>query len=97
MSLIEALTQAGGLDATKGKDSGVLIFRPHLGMNSKISAQVFTIDLSHTEGVLLASQFKLQPRDVVYVKSTAFSQYNAVIADLLPTITAIFELYQLTK
>lgn len=92
MSLIQALTTAGGLDALRAKDSGVLVFRPHRTPDSKFSANVFTLDLSRPEGMLLASQFKLEPRDVVYVKATAFAQYNSVVNELLPTVQSIFYL-----
>lgn len=97
MSLIEALTQSGGLDVLRAKDSGILVFRPHRSAESNAVANVFALDLSRPEGVLLASQFWLKPRDVVYVKAGAFAQYNSVINELLPTVTTIFELNQLTK
>lgn len=91
MSLIQALTLAGGLDVLRGKDSGILVFRPHGNEPSKITSNVYTLDLSNPQGVLLASQFRLEPHDVVYVKATDFSQYNSVIAQLLPTITGIYQ------
>jgi len=97
LSLIQALTEAEGLDSLRGKDTGVLVFRPYATGDSKVVAKVFTLALNRPEGVLLGSQFQLRPRDVLYVKATAFSQYNAVINDLLPTVTTIFELNQLTK
>lgn len=90
-SLIQVLTEVGGLDATRGKDSGILIFRPRMTAESKVEAKIFTLDLSRPEGVLLASQFLVEPRDVVYVKATAFAQYNSVIAELLPTITGAYQ------
>lgn len=91
MTLIQALTNAGGLDSLRGSDSGVIVFRPHRGEDDKIAEDVYTLDLSHPTGVLLASQFQLRPHDVVYVQATAFSQYNAVIAQLLPTITGAYQ------
>jgi len=90
-SLIQALTQAGGLDALSGKQSGVFVFRTRR-VDSKLTSEVFTLDLSHPAGILLASQFRLQPRDVVYVQATRFSQYNSIINELLPTVTTIYEL-----
>jgi len=92
MTLIEALTSAGGLNSLTASGSGVLVFRlpPHAARDAE--ASVYTINLSTPQGVLLASQFPLQPRDVVYVQATEFAQYNSVINQLLPTITAVFEL-----
>lgn len=93
MTLMQALTDSGGLDNTRATGSGVLIFRlPTEEQHGE--AQVYTIDMSTPQGVLLASQFPLRPRDVVYVAATEFAQYNTVIGELLPTITSVFELHQ---
>jgi polysaccharide export outer membrane protein len=94
MTLMQALTDAGGLDDTRASGSGVLVFRLPTGATQGAEAKVYTIDMSTPQGVLLASQFPLRPRDVVYVAATEFSQYNSVINQLLPTITSIFELHQ---
>ena len=94
MTLLQALTDAGGLDSTRATGSGVLVFRLPREAKPGAEARVYTIDMSTPQGVLLASQFPLHPRDVVYVAATEFSQYNSVINELLPTITSIFELHQ---
>jgi len=90
-SVLQVLAEAGGLDSLKGKDSGILVFRPQLMVDSKVGAKIFTLDLSRPEGMLLAGEFRLQPRDVLYVKATKFSQYNSVINQLLPTITGAYQ------
>lgn len=95
MTLTQALTDAGGLDNTRASGSGVLVFRLPAKTTPHAEADVYTIDMSTPQGVLLASEFPLQSRDVVYVAATEFAQYNAVINELLPTITSIFELHQL--
>ncbi len=98
MTLIQALTVAGGLDNTRGKDSGVIIFRPHrMNTEADTTAEVFTLALGRPEGILLASEFKLLPHDVVFVQATAFAQYNSVVNELLPTVTSLFYLQQLQK
>ena len=94
MTLIQALTDAGGLDATRASGSGVLVFRQPASAKAGTVADVYEINMSTPQGVLLAGQFPLRPRDVVYVQATEFAQYNAVINQLLPTITAVFELKQ---
>jgi len=97
MTLIQALTTAGGVNFSSGKQTGVLIFRMRQYGTEKPEAQVFTIDLANPQGILMASEFDLHARDVVYVPTTAFSQYNSIISQLLPTVTTIFEVNQLTK
>lgn len=95
MTLTEALTASGGLDQLSANDSGVLVFRRGEGGAGAVPT-VFRLDLSDPEGLLLAGEFELQPRDVVYVKATAFAQYNTIINQLLPTISAIFQIDRLT-
>lgn len=89
LSLVQALAAAGGLDQLRAKDSGVLVFRQAQGNTRPV---IFTLDMGDPQGMLLAGQFNLLPRDVVYVKATAFSQYNSVITQLLPTVQTIFEI-----
>lgn len=96
VSLIQALSVAGGIDPARGRQTGVIVFRiPQSQSGSQEPASVYTLDLSRPEGVLLASQFSLQPRDVIFVATTAFSQYNSIITQLLPTVSTIYELNQL--
>lgn len=89
MPLVEALTVSGGLAKLRANDSGVLIFRIN-GVNSDIAASVYALDMATPEGMLLASQFPLNARDIVYVKATAFAQYNSVVEQILPTVQTVF-------
>lgn len=95
MTLIEALTKTGGLDKTTASDSGVLVFRRPTQPGQV--AQIFALDLSSPTGLLLAGEFDLTSRDVVYVKATKFAQYNLIINQLLPTITAVYQIDALTN
>ena len=95
LTLTEALTKSGGLDRLSANDSGVLVFRRPTRANE--SASIYALDLSRPEGLLLAGEFTLEARDVVYVKATAFTQYNLVIGQLLPTITAVYQVDALTQ
>lgn len=95
LTLTESLTKSGGLDRLTANDSGVLIFRRPQTPDEL--STVYALDLSRPEGLLLAGEFNLRPRDVVYVKASAFAQYNLVINQLLPTITAVYQIDALTR
>ncbi len=90
MTLTEALTRSGGLDRLTSDDSGVLVFRRP--SSAGVPPRVFKLDMSTPAGLLLAGEFELRPRDVVYVKKTGFAKYNSLIAQIAPTITAIYQL-----
>ncbi len=92
-TLTEALARAGGLDKLRADDSGVLVFRRPFAEG--MLPTVYSLDLDNPLGLILAGEFSLNPRDVVYVKATGFAKYNSVINQLLPTISAVFQLDRL--
>ena len=59
-------------------------------------ASLYRLDMSSAVGMLVAGEFELQRRDVVYVGASAFSKYNSIINQLLPTISAVFQVDRLT-
>ncbi|TAM30281.1 MAG: sugar transporter [Nevskiaceae bacterium] len=89
LTLTEALTKSGGLDKLSSNDAGILVFRKPTQENQRPT--IFALNMSRAEGLLLAGEFALEPRDVVYVKATKFAQYNQIINQLLPTISTIFQ------
>lgn len=99
MSLTEAISAAGGLSRTTANRSAVYVFRDN-GAPAEGQAwkpDVYALDLSSAQSLLLADQFELRPRDVVYVAATSFAKYNSVINQLLPTISSVFQINALVE
>jgi polysaccharide biosynthesis/export protein len=94
-TLTEALTASGGLDKLRADDSGVLVFRRPFAEG--VLPTIYSLELDNPLGLLLAGEFVLHPRDVVYVKATDFAKYNSLINELLPTISAVFQLDRLVN
>jgi polysaccharide export outer membrane protein len=97
MTLTEALSVAGGLDVKSANDASLFVFRSQGDTTSNLEPYrwtpvVYAMDLESAQSMLLAEQFELQPRDIVYVSPTSFAKYNRVINELLPTIQGIFQL-----
>ena len=65
---------------------GIFVFRNAAG-SSKIN--VFQLDATTPLAFVLATQFTLHPQDVIFVVTDPATQWNAVIAALLPSISAI--------
>jgi polysaccharide biosynthesis/export protein len=93
-TLTEAVAIAGGLDKLRANDSGVLVFRRPFAQGRLPT--IYTLALDNPLGLMLAGELVLHPRDVVYVKATGFAKYNSVINQLLPTISAVFQIDRLT-
>lgn len=95
VSLTQVLAKSGGLDQLRADDSGLLIFRRAQKDNDYPT--VYVLDISQPLGLLLAGEFVMESKDVVYVKATGFAKYNSIIAQLLPTISAIFQIDSLVR
>lgn len=84
VSITEALATAEGLDIPRAKQD-VYVIR----VDEKKFPQAFYVNLSKPAGLLLASNFKLRPNDVVYVGTRDVSVWNDVVSQLLPTAMTI--------
>lgn len=91
MSLAEALAEAGGMFETSANASGVFVIR-QTKAGSKQVADVFQLDAKNATAYVLAEQFSLQPRDVVFVTAAPVARWNRVINQILPSITGLYSL-----
>lgn len=84
LSLSDALSQAGSLNATTADAAQVYVIRKH----GDDAAKVFHLDVRSPVAMVLANQFELQPKDVVYVDSNGLVRFSRVLNLLLPAINA---------
>lgn len=86
MNLAEAIGAAGGIDPTTSNPGQIFVFR-NVGGKPKI----FWLDAESPVSMVLATEFRLQPQDVVYVANVPMARYNRVIGQVLPTIQALWQ------
>jgi polysaccharide export outer membrane protein len=83
MSLADALGDSEGLTPDTSDASGIYVIR-----GSYKVPRVFRLDARSPEAMLLATEFPLRPLDVVFVSSLPLSQWNRIMIQILPTISA---------
>jgi len=81
VSLADALQMAHGVNQETSDRRRILVIRGQQDV-----PEVFHLDTSKPEALLLATRFTLDPQDVVFVAPAGLTQWNRVIRSLLPTV-----------
>ena len=94
LSIADALAQAGGILDTDANPRQIYVMR---GMKDKpTQPEVYRLDMTQPDSIMLSTQFQLRPLDVVYVGTAASATFNRVLQQVLPTIETMFYVKQLT-
>ncbi|NYT76916.1 polysaccharide biosynthesis/export family protein [Alcaligenaceae bacterium] len=93
LSLTEALGEAGGVDQLTGNPRQIYVVRKGADDN----AQIFHLDAASPAAFVLANEFELHARDVVFVDAAAIVRWNRVISNLLPSYGSIVTTRNLTR
>jgi polysaccharide export outer membrane protein len=86
MNLAEAIGNSEGFDASSSDPSQLFVIR-----SEKNKPAVYHLDAKSPDALLLATQFSLQPQDVVYVSSTGLARWDRVMRQILPTIQGLWQ------
>nr|WP_314266245.1 polysaccharide export protein [uncultured Moellerella sp.] len=107
MSITEALSKANGINQETANATGVFVIRPLKAQSSgdkeldallpKKMAAVYQLDLSDATSLVMGTEFKLKPYDLVYVTAAPVVRWNRLITQLLPTIATYNQLTEGTK
>src|SRR3990167_605964 len=88
LSLMEAISMAGGLNTTSSDPTHIYLVR---GRFSK--PIIFWLNAQSPQALMIAEQFPLQENDIVYVSGATFNSWNKFINTVFPTFTT----YELIK
>lgn len=81
LTIMDAINNAGGIDKEDSDSQYIYVIR-----GSIYKPKVYWLNASSPGAMLIAVQFKLQPRDIVLVSTAGVSRYSRVINKLLPTV-----------
>lgn len=95
-SLMDALSQAGGLSDTKANNKGVFVFRlrePRAWRDAAGKWQegpvIFQFDMSKPEMMFVAQAFGVQNGDTIYVTNAPSVEWTEALAPIAMTIAAV--------
>ncbi len=89
LSLAEALSDVGGLNERTANANGIFVLRKRPENEAGIIADVYQLYAQNVVALVLADQFKLQPRDIIYVTTAPIARWNRLISQLVPTVQAL--------
>ena len=89
LSLAEALSDVGGLNEQTANANGVFVLRKRPINEEGVIADVYQLHAKNVVALVLADQFELQPRDIVYVTTAPIARWNRLISQLVPTVSAL--------
>jgi polysaccharide biosynthesis/export protein len=84
ITLADALAQAGSVNSATADAAQMFVIRGALNG----TPQVFHLDGRSPVAMLVAKEFDLQPKDVVYVDGNGLVRFSRVLSLLLPAINA---------
>jgi len=86
-TLAEALADTGYIAQDKANPKWIYVMR-----GESETPELFHLDGSSPDAMLLADRFPLRPRDIVYVDAADVVRWNRVITNVLPTAQTLFQL-----
>lgn len=89
LSLAEALSDVGGLNEQTANANGVFVLRKRPENEEGIVADVYQLHAQNVVALVLADQFKLQARDIVYVTTAPIARWNRLIQQIVPTLQGL--------
>ncbi|WP_397473703.1 polysaccharide biosynthesis/export family protein [Pusillimonas sp.] len=92
LSLTEALGEVGGPDPWTSNPGQIYVVRklPHELGGENALPEIYHLDASSPTAFVLANDFQLQPRDVVYVDPAPVVRWNRFVSNLLPSYNSLF-------
>jgi polysaccharide export outer membrane protein len=90
LNLAQALGDSEGFDFATMKPV-VYVFRER----APGRPEVFRLDVSTADSLLLAAQFALQPKDVIFVATNDLARFNRVLNQIAPLVNLIWQTWNI--
>ena len=98
MALSDAIADAGGVSLGTADTSAIYVVRGFVasqpaedgGVQTVVRPKVYKLNAGSVSGLLLANQFQLEPRDVVFAAPASLVNFNRALAQITPSLDILF-------
>ena len=103
MALSDAIADAGGVKLDTANTGAIYVIRGFIseesskrgGLQTTVRPYVYKLDASSASGLILANQFQLKPRDVVFAPPAGLVNFNRALAQVTPSLNVLFQSFLL--
>lgn len=88
MALADALARAGSINPTSAQPRQVLVIRRT--PKDPTQPEIFRLDMTQVDALLLSTEFSLKPLDVVYVGTAPLVSLNRLLNQVLPSVESLY-------
>jgi polysaccharide biosynthesis/export protein len=86
MTLAEAIGDSEGFNPVSSNPSKIYVIRGSFDRPS-----IYKLDAQSPDALLLATQFQLRPRDVVFISPHNLTRWNRIITQIQPTVQLLWQ------
>ncbi|HIF8759058.1 TPA: polysaccharide biosynthesis/export family protein [Legionella pneumophila] len=86
LNIADALSMVGGIDQKSANPRYIYVIRA----NSKQHLSVFWLNAKTPDALILAEQFSLRSKDILYVSSAPATRWNRALNQIVPTVQTIW-------
>lgn len=103
MTLTDAIAAGGGLNLETANPAAIYVIRGFVddepdaegGVRTLRKPHVYHLDAGSVSALILADQFPLEPRDVIYAAPAGLVSLNRALAQIAPSLDLLFRSYLL--
>jgi polysaccharide biosynthesis/export protein len=88
LTLADAIANANSVDPGSANPRQILVIRRSASDPTK--PELYRLDMSQVDAIMLATEFQLKPLDVVYVGTADMARFNRALGQLLPTAESLY-------
>jgi polysaccharide biosynthesis/export protein len=105
LTLADALTSSGSIDTHTANPHFIYVIRGlarKQGVDQMVKAkytqpEIFSLDMTRADALMLMTQFQLKPLDVVYVQIAQSARFNRLLDLITPSLQTLFFTDQLVR